>query len=252
MLPLEFQQTGQAKGKIVNTPDIKKVIASIEARQLGERAILLGVVLLVIGYAWLILVFDRMNANQDELDRRSTILNAQITEEATRYVSIQNNYRSDPNAFARNRQQELQQETIEIDNELRKLYGQLIQPRQMAQVLSTILQRETTLKLVSLENLPSSIMTSANSRTMAPLVGSSAIELAPGESPADQINVFRHGLRMVFEGDYLETVRYLRSLENLESSFFWQSLNYEVTQWPVSRITLDIFTLSTQQEWIGV
>ncbi len=236
----------------MNKPDIKKVIASIEARQLGERAILLGVVLLVIGYAWLILVFDRMNASQDELNRRSTILNAQITEQATRYVSIQNNYRSDPNAFARNRQQELQQETIEIDNELRRLYGQLIQPRQMAQVLSTILQRETTLKLVTLENLPPSIMTSTNSGTMAPLVGASVIELEPGESPPDQINVFRHGLRMVFEGDYLETIRYLRSLENLESSFFWQSLNYEVTQWPVSRITLDIFTLSTQQEWIGV
>lgn len=236
----------------MNKPDIKKVIASIEARQLGERAILLGVVLLVIGYAWLILVFDRMNANQDELNRRSTILNAQITEEATRYVSIQNNYRSDPNAFARNRQQELQQETIEIDNELRRLYGQLIQPRQMAQVLSTILQRETTLKLVSLENLPSAIMTSANSGTMAPLVGAFVLEIGPGESPADQINVYRHGLRMVFEGDYLETIRYLRSLENLESSFFWQSLNYEVSQWPVSRITLDIFTLSTQQEWIGV
>ncbi len=242
----------RAKGKFVNKPDIKKVIASIEARQLGERAILLGVVLLVIGYAWLILVFDRMNANQEELNRRSTILNAQITEEATRYISIQNNYRSDPNAFARNRQQELQQETIKVDNELRQLYGQLIQPRQMAQVLSTILQRESTLKLVTLENLPSVMMTSASSGSVTPLVGESVMGAEGGLSSNNELNVYRHGLRMVFEGDYLETIRYLRSLENLESSFFWQSLNYEVSQWPVSTITLDIFTLSTRQEWIGV
>ena len=240
------------QGKFVNTPDIKKITASIEARQLGERVILLGIVLLVIGYTWLILVFDRMNANQDELNRRTTILNAQITEEATRYVSIQNNYRSDPNAFARNRQQELQQETIEVDNELRQLYGQLIQPRQMAQVLSTILQRESTLRLVSLENLPSVMMTSASSGSVVPLVGESVIGVEGGLGANNELNVYRHGLRMVFEGDYLETIRYLRSLENLESSFFWQSLNYEVSQWPVSRITLDIFTLSTQQEWIGV
>jgi len=232
----------------VNTPDIKKIVSAIESKKTGEKAILLGVLLLAIGYSWLLLVSDRIDESQAEINRRISVLSAQFVEETNRYSNIERNYRSDPNAFARNKRQELQQETIEVDERLRRLYGQLVQPRQMAQVLTTILQRETTLKLVGLENMPSAILTSAASGTVAPLVGGGE----EGVDSSNGINVYRHGLRMTFEGDYLETIRYLRSLEGLETSFFWQSVNYEVVSWPISRISLDIFTLSTQEEWIGV
>lgn len=232
----------------MNTPDIKKIVSAIESKKTGEKAILLGVLLLAIGYSWLLLVSDRIDESQAEINRRISVLSAQFVEETNRYSNIERNYRSDPNAFARNKRQELQQETIEVDERLRRLYGQLVQPRQMAQVLTTILQRETTLKLVGLENMPSAILTSAASGTVAPLVGGGE----EGVDSSNGINVYRHGLRMTFEGDYLETIRYLRSLEGLETSFFWQSVNYEVVSWPISRISLDIFTLSTQEEWIGV
>jgi len=233
-------------------PDFKKFIASLEARKIEERLVVLVMVVIFTGYGWLLLVSDPMGAEQDQVTRRINALNAQIVEEANRFVNIQQNYNADPNAFARNRQQELQQQTLEVDERLRALYGQLIQPRQMAEVLTTILQRETTLKLVSLENQPSAILTSASSGAATPLVGEAVIGADDGLDQNTGIQVYRHGLRMTFEGNYIETIRYLRSLENLDTSFFWQTLDYDVVAWPVARITLDIFTLSTQQEWIGV
>lgn len=233
-------------------PDFKKLVAAIEARKFEERLVLLVMLLLFIGYGWLVLVSDRFDAGQAQQQNRINVLNAQIAEEANRFADIQRNYDEDPNAFARNRQQELQRQTIVVDEQLRALYGQLIQPRQMAEVLTTILQRETTLRLVSLENQPSSVLASATAGAAVPLVGEVVVGAGNGLDSEGGIQVFRHGLSMVFEGDYVETVRYLRSLENLETSFFWQSLNYEVTSWPLARITLNIFTLSTQEEWIGV
>lgn len=230
--------------------NIKTIIANIEARKLPERAILLALLLLIIGYLWLVFVYDKLEAGQNALQNRYAALSAQLVEEADRMISIQRNYVADPDAFARNRQQELQQATIEIDNQLRELTGQLILPRQMSQVLTTILQRETTLKLVSLENTPSSVLVSAGSEAIVPLVGQSEFEL--DQEVDDQVRVYSHGLNMTFEGDFIETIRYLRSLENLDTSFFWNTLNYQVTTWPRARITLNIFTLSTQRDWIGV
>jgi len=116
----------------VNTPDIKKIVSAIESKKTGEKAILLGVLLLAIGYSWLLLVSDRIDESQAEINRRISVLSAQFVEETNRYSNIERNYRSDPNAFARNKRQELQQETIEVDERLRRLYGQLVQPRQMA------------------------------------------------------------------------------------------------------------------------
>lgn len=232
--------------------DLKKIVASVESRKPGERAVLLGVVIIVMTYGWLLLVSDPISAEQAGQEQRINTLNAQIAEEANRFADIQRSYTNDPNAFLRNRRQELQQQTFAVDEELRALYGQLIQPRQMAQVLTTILQRETTLKLISLENQPSSVMGSADAGVVTPLVGEAVVGNEEGLDPEEGIRVYRHGLVMVFEGDYIETIRYLRSLENLDTSFFWQTLSYEVSGWPKARITLNIFTLSTQEEWIGV
>lgn len=233
-------------------PGLKNFTAALEARKLEERALLLAIVVVVVGYGWLVLVSDRIDARREQLSLQVNSLNGQIAQEANRFSDIQRNYKADPNAFARQRQQALQEQTIAVDEQLRRLYGQLIQPRQMAQVLTSILQRETTLRLVSLENLAPSMLTSASVGAVTPLVGESAVAASEGLDAENGIQVYRHGLRMVFEGNYLETIRYLRSLENLDTTFFWQSLSYNVTEWPKANITLEIFTLSTRQEWIGV
>jgi MSHA biogenesis protein MshJ len=57
---------------------------------------------------------------------------------------------------------------------------------------------------------------------------------------------------MVFQGNYLETIKYLRSLEQLDGNFFWESLEFNLTTYPDGQISLDIYTLSTERGWIGV
>jgi MSHA biogenesis protein MshJ len=108
----------------------------------------------------------------------------------------------------------------------------------MSQVLTTILQRDTSLKLVSLENQPS----------LALIEGLATPEGGAGLG----VQVFRHGLRMVFVGNYLETIRYLRSLEQLDGNFFWDRLEFNLTTYPDGEISLEIYTLSTERGWIGV
>lgn len=208
----------------------------IDARHVRERAILLcaGIGLLVL--SWLVFVHDPIVAAKQRETRSIASAQGRIADEQKRQDEIRKSYTGDPNAFALTRQRELRSAAETTNARLNELYGELISPRQMSQMLTSLLQRETMLTLVSLENQPSEAL-------LQPGIGADNM-------PATQ--VYKHGLRMVFEGDFLETVNYLRSLERLEGNVFWENLDFEVLEHPRARISLDIYTLSTEQGWIGV
>ncbi|MGV3593466.1 MAG: hypothetical protein ACO1PZ_17415 [Gammaproteobacteria bacterium] len=216
--------------------NLQALMKWIDARHVRERAILLcaGVGLLVL--SWLVVVHDPIVAAKQRETRNIASALGRMADEQKRQEEIRQSYTGDPNAFALTRQRELRSAADTTNARLNELYGELISPRQMSQMLTSLLQRETMLTLVSLENQPSEAL------------------LQPGvdanNMPSTQ--VYKHGLRMVFEGDFLETVNYLRSLERLEGNVFWENLDFEVLEHPRARISLDIYTLSTEQGWIGV
>lgn len=219
-----------------------KLVATLDARKPEERVLLLAVVLLVVGLVWLTFVHDVVTATLADTQRRTTVLEGQIAAEAVTQADIRATYTADPDAFAVNRMQELRAALQSTDERLDELYGELISPRQMSLVLTTLLQSETSLNLVSLENTaPVTVVTSAT-----------AADAAEGAPETSGVDIFKHGLRMVFEGEYLETVRFLRSLERLENSFFWENLDFQVTAYPRATISVDIYTLSSERGWIGV
>jgi MSHA biogenesis protein MshJ len=210
----------------------------LNARHVRERAILLCGGLGVLGMVWLALVHDVLVLAKETEARNITIADSRILEEQNRQAEIQGTYTSDPNTFVLSRQRELRDEAENATNRLNQLYGDLISPQQMSQVLTTILHSETRLSLLSLENSPSEALISTAA--------------TPEADPGPGIQVFKHGFRMVFEGNFIETVYYLRSLEALDGNFFWENLNFRVTEYPNAEVSLDIYTLSTEQGWIGV
>ena len=213
----------------LNWKEIQKLLG---ARSFRERAVLLAAALALIFYVWLIFVFDVINASQAEADRQISNAVALLNNEINRNQTIRSTYTNDPNAFAISRRNELQASVSELDAELLNLYGELTLPSQMANILSDILQRETTLHLVSLENL--------------------APEALFGSEAGADVQVYRHGLSLQLEGEYLETIRFLKQVEDLDVNFFWENLTYQVNEYPEGVINLNIFTLSTQRGFIGV
>lgn len=210
----------------------------LNARHVRERVILLCGALGVLGMVWLAMVHDVMVAAKETEARNITIADSRILEEQNRQAEIQGTYNSDPNAFVLTRQRELRDAAEAANARLNQLYGDLISPQQMSQVLTAILQSETKLSLVSLGNsLPEALITAT----------------AAEDANADPgLQVFKHGFRMVFEGNFIETVYYLRSLEALDGNFFWEKLDFKMKEYPNAEVSLDIYTLSTEQGWIGV
>jgi MSHA biogenesis protein MshJ len=190
----------------------------------------------------------------DDLERRGTLSRGTIAVLETELAKLKAESevvvarsRADPNVPLQQQLQLLRHREVDLDQRLASLTESLIPPAQMAKAIETVLTRDTPLVLVHLEGL-----------------GSESV-LAPGadDAPADVLqaiqnkgisvpSLYRHGLRMVFEGSYLETLDYLRALEKLPLNILWNQVEIHVETHPKAKVTLEVYTLSLYKEWIGV
>jgi len=119
----------------------------------------------------------------------------------------------------------------------------LISPQKMASMLESMLHERGSLELISLENLPvTPLFNQADNQQK---------KASESEQVADVFGLYRHGIQLVFKGDYMNSMDYLKSLEQMPWKFYWQHFNYEVQKYPTALITLNIYTLSTSDWWIG-
>jgi len=148
-------------------------------------------------------------------------------------------------ALASNPDERLLRERERLDAELREmnaslgdLLGRFVDPERMPALLEDVIRRHEGLNLRRIESLPAEPLNVAEAR--------------PGAEPAEPLWIYRHPLRLEFEGAYFDVLAYLDELERGPWQFGWRELRYEVHQHPVARVTLEIETLSREKSWIGV
>ena len=59
------------------------------------------------------------------------------------------------------------------------------------------------------------------------------------------IELFRHGFKLIFEGEFESTLAFLKTLEESERQFYWDELTYETKKSPSAKVELTVFILST-------
>lgn len=228
---------------------MSRVLAFIAARaeQYNKRShreqlLLLAAVLAVIIAPWYSFVAEPLLTQKHALQQQiinSAERNAQLQRESS---EVMVRHQADPDLENRRLLKQLQEELQQSDLRLQEMTLGLIAPKEMAQVLEQVLQRQGGLRLVKLENLAAVALVPAG----GPALGG---EDAPGVA---LLRAYQHGLRLEFEGSYLEAVAYLRQLEALPYRFIWDELEIEVLTHPKSRIVITVHTLSLQKGWIGV
>ncbi|MCH8550795.1 MAG: hypothetical protein LAT62_02585 [Natronospirillum sp.] len=107
----------------------------------------------------------------------------------------------------------------------------LVTPEEMVRVLRQLLERQDGLRLRRLETLP---MTST------------------GSSGDEGTQVYRHALTMELDGSFNAIARYIRAVEDSEWQIYWQSMHYEIGQYPNGRLTITLYTLSNEEGWLNV
>lgn len=205
----------------------------LDGLSLRERLLAFGTVLVLLGVAWLEFGYDPMAARLERLQGRAEQAQRQVQALNQQAQAIVQRVQQDPNRALEARRRQLQQESAALEQQLAERTRGFVRPAQMAPLLRDLLIAQRGLRLLSLESQqPEPVQ----------LEGEEALPLP----------VYRHGMVIEWEGDYLSTLRYLQALEALPWQLGWDLLEYEVTDHPRARVRLRVHTVSLQEGWIGV
>ncbi|SCZ64968.1 hypothetical protein [Thiohalomonas denitrificans] len=215
---------------------IEQLRLRIDSMTLRERVLLFGTVVVVLFMAWDSFLMAPLGARNEAQVTRLETVRGEIDKINQQVRAILEERKKDPNLELNRDLARVSARVHNIDRRIAKEMAGLIGPQQMARMLEEVLVQQDNLKPLRIENLGSS-----------PLVMPTQQEFADGDSGG----VYRHRLLLEMEGGYLQTVDYLRALQALPWTFYWDEVSIELVDYPTARVRLVVSTLSLEENWIG-
>ncbi len=153
----------------------------------------------------------------------------------------------DPNEETRNKIAQFETKLAKIDTKLLTLTSDLISPIQMRYALLDLLKLKKGVSLLSFELLGAQPLLDKPKSSTADDETSSA-----QETNHSQVNLYRHGIKLKLSGSYFDLRDYLLQLEKLSWKFFWQDFNFQLTEFPKNELEIEMYSLGTKKEFVGV
>ncbi len=157
----------------------------------------------------------------------------------------------DPNVKLKNQVDAYENKLEKIDSNLLALTSELIDPVQMRFALLELLKTQKGVSLLSFQLVgaqPLKMPTNESEEDKTP----SSLEKNSDDIEQVELRLYRHGIKLKLRGSYFQLRDYLTQLEDMSWKFFWKKFDYKLHQYPVSELEIEIYSLSTNQEFIGV
>ena len=227
--------------------DLKKRFLEIEerinTRSIRERGLIFLAFIAVVTVLAVNLLFVPANIEKTRLEVQLKTKTRQFIQMESQIHLLLQAQSRDPDSTNRVRLKQLKVEIRKLNTNLQRFTKGLVSPREMARLVEQVLLQNRRLKVVKLENLPAtSLLSNTNSANAANKGGAA--------QSADL--VYKHGMRIQLDGRYIDIMNYLKSLEKMRWKVFWGEVKVSSEQYPISRLTLVIYTLSLHQGWIGI
>lgn len=204
----------------------------------GRERLLIVIAIFAVAYQLAdLVVLDRQFQRIEQVNREIAGSHTALRQVSAELNSLATQAQADPNTPVREQVERTRHQLDVSQRQLRELTGDLISPQDMARFLEELLVQEEELTMLRLETLDAKPLLSADHADRGGL---------------DRPALHRHGFEIEFSGSYLATLRYLEALEALPWRFFWDSVHYEVLDYPASVVRLKLHTLSLSEDWIGV
>jgi MSHA biogenesis protein MshJ len=247
-----------------------KLSTKLDAMTLRERAM----VFLAVVAAILFLIYTLA---LEPLMVRQKLLQTQIKQQQNQIFGIDAEitgkaqaYALDPDAPMRVRLKTLNEEIERARDGLLSVQKGLVAPEKIAPLLEQILRGNGKLRLMSMKTLPATGLTEAaqavpvakpdaaapsTAPAASAMVAAAIAPPAAGAAPAAPVVkprelLYRHGVEIVLQGSYLDMISYMDALENLPVQLFWGKASLDAQQYPNSRLTLTLYTLSLDPKWM--
>ena len=160
----------------------------------------------------------------------------------------------DPNENVNKQIAQYENQLGEIDVKLLALTSDLIDPIQMRFALIELLTLQKGVSLQLFEAIPAQpISLNSNTEKVTEVADNNSLLVASDNQyiqPA--LMLYKHGIKLTLTGDYFQLRDYLSQLEQLKWTFFWHKFDYNLAQYPKGKLEVELYSLSTKKEFIGV
>ena len=181
-------------------------------------------------------VLQPISAERERIELGSERTNKEVLRIEQEVRSLKNIELTADERRAQDELEQLERQLTEIEAQMGSEIAELIPPQAIISVLEEVLAADEQLKLVKLESQKPT------------RIGQSQDGAAPGPGSG----LYRHGLVIEIEGNFSSTLDYLRRLESSRWNLLWDRFEYQVQKFPTATVTIELHTLSEQEEWIGV
>lgn len=235
----------------------QRVASKIDALSLRERTIVFAMAALILVVLVNTALLEPQYARQKQLSQRikqeQSVLGGVQAEIQQKAMSLD----ADPDRATRAKLQQLKDQSTELQLALADLQKGLVSPDKMSALLEDILKKNGSLRLVSLKTLPATSLLGSLPKAASPTDAVKHEETA-SSTAANAIHksvagsVYKHGVELVLQGSYLDTMDYLSQLEAMPWQLFWSQANLQVDEYPKTTLTLTLFTLSQNAKWLNL
>ena len=219
--------------------NLQQILSKFDALSQREKVMVIASIAIAILIGWYMLISEPLYLKNKQQRTQVESVNKEIAELKQQLQTLQQRKAEDPHRELKQRLTQLDEHIGRLDGELRDKFHGLIEPRQMAEVLESVLKQHKDLLLVRVQSLEA-----------VPLISQLEDSVNPDKMP--EVEVYRHGMQVEFEGSYLATLEYLKTLESLPWEFYWDAVQLDVEDYPKARIIITVHTLSLRDAWIGV
>ena len=206
-----------------------------------ERVIIFATAAVMLLFIVQLLLIDPLLNERSSSQREIRQLQAQTNNQRNEMQLISAQIAAGVNRAKEQRREQLMLQVQQLDERIESSVVTMIPPQMMTTVLERVLSDTSDLRLMALENLPV--------EKLLEQVVEGAIKPATAEP---KLGLYRHRFVLTLQGTYPATIHYFEKLNELPWRFHWDSLNYEVTDYPNATIRLQVHTVSRSEDWIGV
>lgn len=231
-----------------------KLCTRLDAMSLRERMMVFCAIAASIVFLAYTMVLEPLLAKQK-------VLLAQINQQQNQIGGIDREIAQmaaafvvDPDAEGRARLHTLQKQIADGSAALLNMQKGLVAPEKVAPLLEHILRGNGKLRLISMKTLPVSGLSDSKLEA-AGAAGAAAAKPANTTASAPAVPkprelLYRHGVEIVLQGNYLDMIQYMDTLQGLPNQLFWGKAKLDAGQYPASRLTLTLYTLSLDTKWM--
>ena len=214
---------------------MNELSAKFDALQQREKVLVAGIILALV-YA--LVEFTLLKPADDEHKKLTGQLQAnstQLTSSQEQMAQLQTNATGN-NGNRGPQLRAVQQQVSALRSELATLAGGLADANQLPRILEDVLVKTGKLSLLKLQALPvEELQLAATSNSGEPV----------------SAGVYKHGVALQLQGAYFDVVDYLEALEQLPWGLRWDTLNYRAASYPNAQVTLQVYTLTTEEGLFG-